>query len=278
MSEQLPEQSQQAEPVQQTEQAEQIDQVEPIEQTKECTVIHHCNHDNCNHDHDCENSNCSHTHHCNHDNCNHDHNCETSNCSHKHHCNHDNCNHDHNCEISNCSHKHNCNHDNCNHEHDCENDNCSHKKHHKKHKKCDYCHHRSCRKHFEITTPEKAGHPWEHRITETEDGMAVNGVLGDTIYLRRGRRYCFTFNQTETEQPFEHLLFFTQDPAGGKQGGKVTGDTDPVDYDPAKIPGTPDPFGEGCQSFKIDCDYPKISYYQCKNHEFMGGLVIVKDK
>ncbi len=135
---------------------------------------------------------------------------------------------------------------------------------------------------FIITTPLKAGHPWENHITETEDAFAVtypdcSVVKGGTIYLKRGQKYTFNIKQTDTARPFEHLLFFTTDPTGGKPGGKVLGNVDPTNYNPPTLPGTPAPFGAGKKGFVVTSAFPEIFYYQCKNHQFMGGLIFVEN-
>ncbi len=140
----------------------------------------------------------------------------------------------------------------------------------------------SCSTNYTITTPLKAGHPWEHHITETDRAFSVTypsckTVKGGTIRVKRGKKYTFTFNQTSQTQPFQFLLFFTTDPTGGKAGGKVPGDVDPVNYNPIPIPTTPAPFGSGSQSFTVTNNFPKIFYYQDRNNQFMGGLIIVED-
>jgi hypothetical protein len=138
---------------------------------------------------------------------------------------------------------------------------------------------------FTITTPPKEGHPWQHHNTESDHCFAVtypNGkqktVKGGTINLARGRRYAFKFVQTNKTKPFEHLLFFTQDPTGGKQGGKTAGDVDPTNYNPTAFPGTPAPYGAGTKSFTVTDDFPKIMYYQDKNNQFLGGIILVHDR
>ena len=124
------------------------------------------------------------------------------------------------------------------------------------------------RRHFLITTPDKTGHPWENRIYDTPRSFAINGIKGQTIYLRRGHRYFFTFRPNNNA----HSLFFTTDPAGGRKGDQ----TSAIEYEPRELQGTPIPFGEfKTVSFTIPRSFPKIFYYQDKNHKFLGGLIIV---
>jgi hypothetical protein len=141
-------------------------------------------------------------------------------------------------------------------------------------------------KHFLITTPPKTQeHPWFNHITATEDAFAVQKgdgktVQGKILHLKRGKRYWFTFKQADLPE-IEHLLFFTNDPTGGPAGGDRVCEPlefDPPDYDPPRLPGTPDPFGEfATVSFCIGDSLPSLFYYQCKVHEFMGGIILVKD-
>jgi hypothetical protein len=153
---------------------------------------------------------------------------------------------------------------------------------------------------FTITVVPKQGHPWQNHITQTNDAFAVDGVKGATIYLRRGVRYFFTFNQgppsgtfvagttsnftTIIQIPpivfppttnFTHLLFFTTDPAGGKQGGRFPGDVTPTSFNPPAISGTPPPFGQGTMSFTVTNAFPKVFYYQDRNFQYLGGTIIV---
>lgn len=107
--------------------------------------------------------------------------------------------------------------------------------------------------------------------------FAVNGSKGATVYLVVDHPYLFTFDQTNPNPvngTFEHLFFFTTDPVGGPAGLN----TDPADFAPPVVPGTPPPFG----TFSTVCitptkRFPKIFYYQCANHQFEGGLVILTD-
>lgn len=122
--------------------------------------------------------------------------------------------------------------------------------------------------HYQVTTPDKTGHPWEYRIHDTDRCLAINGTKGLTLYLRRGQRYFFTFRPLGTEIS----LFFTDDPAGGKQGDQ----TDPPSYEPTELNGTPCSVSRfETVSFVITPQFPKLFYYQDKNHKFLGGTIIV---
>jgi hypothetical protein len=130
---------------------------------------------------------------------------------------------------------------------------------------------------FIVVNVSKVGHPWEHRITTTNQAFAVNGERGKTLFLKRNSKYTFVFEQ---ERNFETLqldfaLYFTTDPGGGPKGGKFPGEFDPPTYNPPSIPGTPSPFRVGTRSFVVDNSFPTVFYYQSKTDEFMGGIIFV---
>lgn len=87
------------------------------------------------------------------------------------------------------------------------------------------------------------------------------------MFLERGKQYCFTFRPKHlpTGNPLvDHLLYFTQDPMGGKVN------------DPLAVPGTPPPFGTNMTvCFTITDTFPTVFYYQCQNHKCEGGTIIV---
>lgn len=127
-------------------------------------------------------------------------------------------------------------------------------------------------KHFEIRVVDKKGHPWEHRITDTDRSYQINGVKGLRIHLTRGNRYFFTFFPMENSEEFS--LFFTADPVGGKKGDI----SDSHNYEPVSIKGTPMANKFMSFSFIIRQDstvFPTVLYYQDRNHRFMGGMIIV---
>ncbi len=128
-----------------------------------------------------------------------------------------------------------------------------------------------------VTNVSKVGHPWEHRITTTDQCLAVNGEKGKTLFLKRGTRYTFTFDQTPNEATgvLDHALYFTADPGGGPKGGKFPGEFDPCSYDPVSIEGTPSPYRTGSRSFLITSFLPTVFYYQSRHDSFMGGIIFI---
>ena len=136
-----------------------------------------------------------------------------------------------------------------------------------------------CVNRFTITVTDKDGHPWEQHITDSKSAFSVNCIKGGTIHVVRGRRYVFTFLPSETLEPRceQHRLYFTKDPVGGPKSGRYDGDFDPPSYNPAALCNTPIPYCDGSRTFVIDESFPNIFYYQCKDHQFEGGIVIVED-
>ena len=153
---------------------------------------------------------------------------------------------------------------------------------------------------FLVSVVNKIGHPWEHHITESNEAFAINGVKGAVLFLKRGGSYTFTINQPNPNlgETHEHLLFFTADPTGGRRGGKFFGDLDPTNYEPRSLPNLNATvihntttnnnnitilntqsfiIADGSITFTITNTFPRIFYYQCKNHQFEGGLIIVVD-
>jgi hypothetical protein len=121
-------------------------------------------------------------------------------------------------------------------------------------------------RHFVFTIEDKTGHPWESRIKK-QTALAVNNLKGRTLLVVRNKRYFFTFiphNEHLDVKPDDkdnYELFFTTDPIGSSA---------------KPMSGTPKPIKEfKTVSFMIGNDFPKVFYYQCMNHEFVGGLVLV---
>ena len=126
------------------------------------------------------------------------------------------------------------------------------------------------KRHFLITVDEKDGHPWQHRIFDTPHCLVVNDEKGKTMFLKRNTRYFFTFHNNNDSN---HELFFTTDPAGGKKGDQTAGE-----YEPGEILGTPRPFAEfKSVSFIITNTFPKVFYYQDRQHKFLGGMIFIVD-
>jgi hypothetical protein len=121
---------------------------------------------------------------------------------------------------------------------------------------------------FAVTVAPKTTHPWKNRILATNQCLAINGVAGKVLKVQRGKTYTFNFAQAGVN----HQLYFTADLAGGPVGQNVQ----PLTYDPAPLVGTPLPFASGTAIIKILPDMPNVIYYQCRLHQFEGGIINVE--
>lgn len=152
-------------------------------------------------------------------------------------------------------------------------------------------------KKFIITVCHKNGHPLEGRITNTNDALAVNGIPGAPIHLRRGRTYQFEFQQsydddddTDTEcyggicthreraprypQEIPYRIYFTADPVGGPPGTFSQ-----PNYCAGALPMTAKPQKKNCTiDMKVGSKFPTLFYYQTTQRPFMGGPIIVHDE
>ena len=94
-------------------------------------------------------------------------------------------------------------------------------------------------------------------------GYTIDGVIGKTLILERGKIYQFNVNTKG------HPFYFTNDITGGKDAygnisypGYINGQSTPVDI--------------GILNFHVPYDAPSIFYYQCGIHPKMGGFVIIQ--
>lgn len=116
---------------------------------------------------------------------------------------------------------------------------------------------------FLVTVSSIKGHPWQDRALESENCFSIDGIPGKVLYLKKGSRYIFTVYQPATEEDDKDFkLIFTTDPIGGE--------------DARPLKGSPLTDSNGSYLLTVDQDYPEFFYYQCQNHRFVGGLIIVK--
>lgn len=127
-------------------------------------------------------------------------------------------------------------------------------------------------KEYNVKFQSKRGHPWEHRIVDSNQAIAIDGVLGKELHLTRGHVYKFNVSQSLLGSKLS--FYFTAD----VQGGPVGQAADSPTYDPVKLPGTFEPVSSGTVFLRIDDSFPKLFYYQCREQRCMGGLVFVHDK
>ena len=104
---------------------------------------------------------------------------------------------------------------------------------------------------------------WENKIIGTNYSLAIDGVKGKSLYLRRNNRYYFIFRSFDNRN---ELIYFTQDPAGGEYVFKN------------KISNIAGPFNENkLISLEITNNMPKVFYYQSATNKFMGGIIFIVD-
>lgn len=132
-----------------------------------------------------------------------------------------------------------------------------------KNRRFDYLNNGTLEKPFLITLTDKLGHPWENKIIGTNYSLAIDGVKGKSLYLRRNNRYYFIFRSFDNRN---ELIYFTQDPAGGEYVFKN------------KISNITGPFSENkLISLEITNNMPKVFYYQSATNKFMGGIIFIVD-
>lgn len=121
-----------------------------------------------------------------------------------------------------------------------------------------------------LTVEDKdSNHPYDGQGSSS--GFTISGLQSPELTLRKGDTYLF--NQTG-EANEDHPLYISTDPAGANTNIFSSG-TALTDVFPEGIPGYG--IGEGTLVFKVPYDAPDTLYYQCKNHQYMGGKLILKD-
>jgi hypothetical protein len=115
-------------------------------------------------------------------------------------------------------------------------------------------------------TPKQATHPYSARgfpkgysIIGTSGGQC--GVSGAELTLKRGITYefdIFTGRDCITGEPEHEPFFFTTDPAGGKDAGRVFNIKPTVN---------------GVLRITPDENTPDTFFYNSSNHRFVGGIV-----
>jgi tetratricopeptide (TPR) repeat protein len=107
---------------------------------------------------------------------------------------------------------------------------------------------------FTITVGKKdPSHPYYgvgHDI-----GFIVDGVQGEELVLTRGVKYTFLVNTN-----VQHDFYFTTSPIGRGVGTVTNGITGQFTY-------------RGVVSFTPTASTPAVMYYECRNHQYMGGKI-----
>lgn len=106
------------------------------------------------------------------------------------------------------------------------------------------------------------GHKWIDNIG-SEYSIHVNGYNGPVLKLRRGVTYRFEVKPTPG-----YTFMLTDSPIGRDVHNNKT---------PKPVRGGFDPVASGAVEFVVTEKTQKYFYYQCKNHQCIGGLVTVVD-
>ena len=91
-------------------------------------------------------------------------------------------------------------------------------------------------------------------------GMVLNGVQGKTIFMRRGETYEYDIRTDPL-----HDVYFSTSKQGWGGGVVVDGIKGQFTY-------------KGIIKYQPDEKTPDVIYYQCRNHNTMGGKIFVVDK
>ncbi len=90
-------------------------------------------------------------------------------------------------------------------------------------------------------------------------GFLVNGEPGKTLVLERGKKYRF-----RVDTGIQHDFYFTTVPKGWGAGTVSDGVKGQFTY-------------KGDVFFAPTTTTPKVVFYQCRNHQYMGGKILVVD-
>ena len=92
------------------------------------------------------------------------------------------------------------------------------------------------------------------------NGFLVNGVMGDDIVVRRGDLFTF-----RVDTDVKHDFYITTNPAGWGSSVYTDGVTGQFTY-------------KGDVTLQTGDSTPETLYYQCRNHQNMGGRIVIVDK
>ncbi len=92
--------------------------------------------------------------------------------------------------------------------------------------------------------------------------FVVDGKKGPDLTLFYGERVRFN-----VDVPFFHPFYFTSSEKGASDRKETT-------YGPE---GVKHGVVNGSFEFLVDRSFPKLFYYQCRNHQYMGGIIHVKE-
>jgi hypothetical protein len=109
---------------------------------------------------------------------------------------------------------------------------------------------------FKVTSDLKdESHPYYNQ--GSPDGFIVNGVQGKTLVVVRGKTYAFG-----VDTGVMHDFYLSTKPKGWGGAVLTTGVEHNFTY-------------KGTTTFKPSAETPNEVYYACRNHQFMGGKIMV---
>lgn len=118
---------------------------------------------------------------------------------------------------------------------------------------------------YTITVEEGTDeHPWSDR-DQFPFVFAVDGTQGDTVFVERGGTYEFVMDEVPEDHPF-----YLSDSELGQGGGIYTqGVTSTNEEHDDRA------WGTQTLTFEPTEQTPDTLYYQCTNHRYMGGTIVV---
>lgn len=118
-----------------------------------------------------------------------------------------------------------------------------------------------------ITVEDRTNeHPWTGRENAFGEVFAVDGVQGDTLVLHRDSTYHFVMD----EVPEIHPFYLSESEVG--DGGEIFSDgvSSTLENETDRA------WGSDTLTFKPSDSAPDTLYYQCINHRYMGGTLLIE--
>lgn len=119
---------------------------------------------------------------------------------------------------------------------------------------------------YTITVEDRTDeHPWTGRDNAYSEVFAVDGVQGDTLFLHRDSTYQFVMDGVPEFHPF--YLSESEVGSGGEIYTQGVSSTNPDHEDRA--------WDSDTLTFTPEASTPDTLYYQCVNHDYMGGTLVI---
>lgn len=119
---------------------------------------------------------------------------------------------------------------------------------------------------YTITVEDRTDeHPWTGRENAFEEVFVVDGIQGDTIFVERGKTYEFVMD----EVPEFHPFYLSESEVGVEEEVYTQGVTSTNEEHDDRA------WGTQTLTFEPTEQTPDTLYYQCTNHRYMGGTIVV---